>query len=349
MIFTVHVKTRHNSSSKFSYQQLLIFRMQFKVIRVAIALLMSMSSIMAYNSNVGVKKVIDSHLHIWDSASQPFASDDQTPPDNLKDCASAEKILRRMEESNVDGCMIVQPINYKFNHDYVGDIIAAYPDKFKGMLLFDPSVSDIDKAIAQLEQLLIRGFVGVRFNPYLFSGRMSEENGSGLAVYKKCAELNMPVGVMCFKGLGLHYDDIVHLINASPDTILVLDHFGFTRLFNDEDSELIQSDFDKLLSLAKYPNVYVKISAIFRIANLTKQDGSNPYDELRKERFDPLVNAFGYDRLMMGTDFPFVELEELGYKGAVDTVSSWCKDDNSKAWVLGWTAEKVFGPWGTSN
>ena len=291
-------------------------------------------------------KVIDSHLHIWDEKAQSFASDDQIPPDNLKDCASAEYLIGRMKEANVDGCMIVQPINYKFNHDYVADIIAAYPDKFKGMLLLDPSISDRDEAIGQLEQLLIRGFVGVRFNPYLFSGEMSEKNGVGLAVYKRCAELKMPVGVMCFKGLGLHYNDILRLISESPDTTLILDHFGFTRLFNDDDSGIIQSDFKKLLSLAKYPNVYVKISALFRIANLSSE--SDPYDGLRKERFEPLIEAFGYERLMMGTDFPFIQLEELGYKGSVDTVSRWCKDENTKAWVLGKTAEKVFGPWGNS-
>ena len=53
---------------------------------------------------------------------------------------------------------------------------------------------------------------------------MSEDNSGGLAVYQRCAELQVPVGIMCFKGLGLHYDDIISLIEKSPNTQLVLDH-----------------------------------------------------------------------------------------------------------------------------
>ena len=249
----------------------------------------------------------------------------------------------------MDGCMIVQPINYKFDHSYVADVIAEYPEKFKGMMLFDPSVKVAEDAVKKVEQLLLQGFVGVRFNPYMFDGDMSEDGSSGLAVYKKCAELKLPVGVMCFKGLGLHFDDIVALIKKSPDTTLILDHFGFTRLmlFNEnDDPSLVQEDFDKLLSLAQYPNVYIKISALFRIADL--KNGEDPYMDLKINRFDPILKAFGCERIMVGTDFPFVQLEEIGYKGSIETVASWCSDDNAKNWVLGGTAERVFGPWGAT-
>jgi predicted TIM-barrel fold metal-dependent hydrolase len=44
------------------------------------------------------------------------------------------------------------------------------------------------------------------------------------------------------------------------------------------------------------------------------------------ERFEALLQAFGADRLMFGTDFPYVTQEELGYKGAVETVVSWLSD-----------------------
>jgi predicted TIM-barrel fold metal-dependent hydrolase len=169
---------------------------------------------------------------------------------------------------------------------------------------------------------------------------MSEEGGCGLAVYKRCAELQMPVGVMCFKGLGLHYDDIVKLIESSPDTTLVLDHFGFTGV-NDNGDEA----FRQLLSLAKYKNVVVKISALFRIAG--PGDDPFPYKEVRLRRFTPLLEAFGADRLMFGTDFPFVLDEEGSYTGTVELVRSWLSRASERDAVMGGTAEKLFGPWGT--
>ena len=51
-------------------------------------------------------------------------------------------------------------------------------------------------------------------------------NGVGRAMYEKCGELGLPVGYMCFKGLLLHYDDIVGLCDAYPKTQVLLDHFG---------------------------------------------------------------------------------------------------------------------------
>merc|ERR1712070_340840 len=93
--------------------------------------------------------------------------------------------------------------------------IKRHPSRFKGMLLHDPSL-DSEEAVSRLENLALQGFVGVRFNPYLWKkvdeqvwSPMSE--GAGLAVYKRCGQLGLPVGVMCFQGLELHYQDILNL------------------------------------------------------------------------------------------------------------------------------------------
>lgn len=290
-------------------------------------------------SGAGVK-VIDTHLHVWADTSEaakgfPYA---QPPPSNLADRASAAYLLNQMKANGVDGSLIVQPINHRFDHSYVAQTIKANPHRFKGMLLYDPSLPEKD-ALTRLDELVLQGFVGVRFNPYLWPkiGERQWESmaqGAGLSVYRRCAELNMPVGVMCFQGLSLHYDDILALIRAAPTTKLILDHFAFTVL---DDSVA----FDKLLSLASHPSVYVKISALFRL------NDAFPYDRVRKERFEPLLAAFGADRLMYGSDFPFV-LEEPPAYGTVDTVSSWIEDDKDRRAVMGGTAETLFGAWGVS-
>ena len=130
-------------------------------------------------------KHIDSHLHIWantqESEKYPYAGDDQIPPPSIKDRASASYLLDTMKNSNVDGALIVQPINHKFDHSYVASAIKAYPTKFKGMLLHDPSLSP-DDAVERLEELVLQGFVGVRFNPYLWPAemKMSQDGGNGL-------------------------------------------------------------------------------------------------------------------------------------------------------------------------
>jgi predicted TIM-barrel fold metal-dependent hydrolase len=297
-------------------------------------------------------KVIDSHLHVWASSTEaatrfPYSQD---PPDSLKDAASTDQLVATMNAHGVHGALIVQPINHKFDHSYVLSAMKTYPDRFKGMLLYDPSLTDEQEAVSRLEDLALQGFVGVRFNPYLWPKTSAEDDssswsrmsqGAGLAVYKRCAQLNMPVGIMCFQGLQLHYDDILQLLNASPKTVMILDHLGFTSIINDNDNN-DDTVFQKLLlDLAKYPQVMVKVSALFRLKD------TSPYERVRKERFLPLLQAFGADRLMYGSDFPFVlEQPPEKYGGMLELVSSWIDNGQDKRMIMGGTAEKAFGPWG---
>jgi len=285
-------------------------------------------------------KIIDSHLHVWASESEAESNFpyDQPPPESLQNNATPEALLEQMDKAGVDGALIVQPINHKYDHSYVANAIKNYPHKFKGMLLHDPELSP-EMAVKRLEELVLSGYVGVRFNPYLWNEGelMSADGGGGLAVYKRCAELGCPVGVMCFKGLELHYDDILALIEKSPGTQLVLDHLGFCAL-NEKGDEA----FKQLLALSKYPNVSVKVSALFR--NTGSVD-SFPYDKVKAERFQPLLEAFGSGRLMVGSDFPYVLETEGGYDGAMNTVKSWLDKDDAEAVLFG-TAERLFGKWG---
>eukprot|EP00592_Proboscia_alata_P003726 CAMPEP_0194378966 /NCGR_PEP_ID=MMETSP0174-20130528/37233_1 /TAXON_ID=216777 /ORGANISM="Proboscia alata, Strain PI-D3" /LENGTH=203 /DNA_ID=CAMNT_0039161335 /DNA_START=96 /DNA_END=707 /DNA_ORIENTATION=- len=198
-----------------------------------------------------------------------------------------------------------------------------------------------DDAVARLEELLLLGFVGVRFNPYLFDRPMSERNGGGLAVYRTCGKLNLPVGIMCFKGLDKHYADILRLIAASPETTLILDHFAFTNL-----SDIGDELFNLLLTLAEYPQVHVKISASFRITGSTGDPF--PYKLVKSQRFDPLLQKFGAHRLLFGTDFPFVMEQEGGYGGITKLVEGWASvlGVEERRALMGGTAERLFGKWG---
>lgn len=284
--------------------------------------------------------VIDAHLHVWATSSEsslryPY---DQPPPPTLQDIASPEALLECMKKAGVGGALIVQPINHKFDHTYVSDAIAKYPTKFKGMLLHDPSLPP-EFALERLEQLILSGFVGVRFNPYLWEdGKlMSDDSSGGLEVYKRCAELQVPVGIMCFKGLNVHIDDILALISKSPETKLILDHIGFCALNEEGDRA-----FDALLNLARHPNVYVKISAMFRN---TGDVDSYPYEMIREKRFIPLLRSYGVERLMMGSDFPYVLETEGSYKGAIETVKSWLAPGKEMDAVMGGTAQGLFGSW----
>ena len=319
-------------SALLNRRQLLLFSSS------SFSLLLSGSTAMSTSARTTNNVVIDSHLHVWADTNQAAANYPwiQEPPDNLKDAGSTEQLIQQMDANNVDGALIVQPINHQFDHSYILNAIRRYPRRFKGMMLHDPSQS-AEQAVGTLENLVRQGCVGVRFNPYLWpitdSGwEPMSQSAAGLAVYKRCGELSLPVGIMCFQGLDLHYSDILDLIEASPETNLILDHFGFCSLKKPQ-------QFQQLLELSRYPQVHVKVSALFRL-----DDKSDSFERVRKERFLPLLEAYGADRLLYGSDFPFVLEQQQGY-GMVNLVSNWIEDDGDRSFIMGGTSERLFGPW----
>jgi hypothetical protein len=184
------------------------------------------------------------------------------------------------------------------------------------MLLHDPSLSPTD-AVSRLEDLALQGFVGVRFNPYLWPKLLEEEqegsspswapmsqaNGAGLAVYKRCGELHMPVGVMCFQGLQLHYDDILALLKASPDTILILDHFVFTSVVNEIDDGDKDQDKDNTDAILKVvgTGILSQVREDFGPVSV----GHTTVHESTRNSSTALESLWG-GSTHVGSDFPFV-------------------------------------------
>ncbi|KAJ7564697.1 hypothetical protein O6H91_02G029100 [Diphasiastrum complanatum] len=111
---------------------------------------------------------------------------------------SSDDLLKSMEEAGVDGALIVQPINYMFDHSYVTSVLQKHPDKFLGCFLADPS--DGGNGIAKLEHLVTKeGYKAMRFNPYLWPPNEKMNNEIGRKLFAKAGELGIAVGFMCFK------------------------------------------------------------------------------------------------------------------------------------------------------
>lgn len=280
--------------------------------------------------------VIDSHLHVWSESGAALA---RPAPPGLQDdsLTSAEGLLATMAASGVGGALIVQPINYEFDHSYVASALARHPTKFKGMLLAGPETTR-----AQLEELQALGFTGVRLNPGLWP---SVEEAFEPQLFEACAELRMPVGVMAFGGLLPLADHIERLAKRTPTLPIVLDHWGFPRAKPAEPPSsalaIDEQAWDRLLDLARLPNVYVKVSALFRVSSQQP-----PYDDL-EPRFARLLEACGPNRLMWGSDFPYAILQPGGYAAQLAAVTAWANrafpDDDAKVdAILAGTARQLF-------
>ncbi|XP_062156507.1 uncharacterized protein LOC133864229 isoform X2 [Alnus glutinosa] len=255
-------------------------------------------------------KIIDSHLHVWASPQEAadkypyFPGQEPTLPGHV------DFLLECMKEAGVDGALIVQPINHKFDHSLVTSVLKKYPTKFVGCCLANPA--EDGSGVKQFEDLVLKdGYRAVRFNPYLWPSGQQMTNEVGKAIFSRAGELGVPVGFMCMKGLSLHVSEIEKLCTEFPSTIVLLDHLAFCKPPTDDDESLA---FSELLKLSRFPQVYVKLSALFRVSRMPF-----PYQDL-SQLLSQIVSSFGANRVMWGSDFPFV-VPECGYKGAKEAVS----------------------------
>merc|ERR1739844_412917 len=113
---------------------------------------------------------------------------------------------------------------------------------------------------------------------------------------------------MCFTGIKSYTSALQKWALKYSNTKIVVDHIGFFRqpaigaiLDTTEKSHNDEENWEALLSLSELPNVYVKISALFRLSG-----EPFPHHDLREKRVKQLVDKFGPDRLMWGSDWPYV-------------------------------------------
>ncbi|PIA51005.1 hypothetical protein AQUCO_01100071v1 [Aquilegia coerulea] len=251
-------------------------------------------------------KIIDSHLHVWASPQQAanefpyFPGNEPTLPGSL------DFLLQCMEEAGVDGALIVQPINHKFDHSLLTSVLKKYPSKFVGCCLANPA--EDGSGIKQLQDLILKdGYRAVRFNPYVWPSGQKMTNKVGKAMFSKAGELGAPVGFMCMKGLNLHISEIEELCSEFPSTVVLLDHVAFCKPPINEEERMI---FSRLLELSKFP----QFSALFRVSR-----EQFPYEDTSL-LLSEVVSSYGVNRVMWGSDFPFV-VPECGYKKGKEAVA----------------------------
>ena len=266
-------------------------------------------------------KAFDSHHHIWSNGKEPFPWVVE-PIDELKSTSTAEDYLQSVKIENdavrdqngakdvnpirsITNSLIVQPLNHKFDHSYLFETLKKYPTNFFGMALANPD-EGVD-GLRRIKETSPDNLVSVRFNPALFPNGNLESDLAG-NMFSESGKLNLVVGVMFFTGISSHVSALRKWAVKYKDTKIVIDHMGFFRqpavgavLDTPEKSHNNEDHWEALLTLADVPNVYVKISALFRLSG-----EPFPHFDLREKRVKHLADEFGSDRLMWGSDWPYV-------------------------------------------
>ncbi|MBM4406185.1 MAG: amidohydrolase [Chloroflexi bacterium] len=186
----------------------------------------------------------------------------------------------------------------EFDNSYLLECVKRYPGRISAVGTVDVTQPN---APTVLEQWAKRGMSAVRF----WAEERSPEKDP-LAIWRKAAELQMPVSC---PGMTRQYalDEFRRMLEEIPDLIMVLEHGAVLETFSlggeKQNPKPPYTEFRKVMGLAQYPNVYIKVTGFGEMMRRPATMTHPPFDIRRAPPFiDMAIEAFGANRVMIGSD-----------------------------------------------
>ena len=246
--------------------------------------------------------IIDSQVHAYERnhAGRPWLGT-LVGPDHV----TGDEMVAAMDAVGVDGAILVSPFSmYGYDASYALEVRAAHPGRFGLVKPVDPNDPAVADTIAAWRTT--PGAVGIRM--FLRDNASPDPADPALnRVLATAARHSLPVNLACTGRL----EQAGGLAARNPDAQLVVDHLGLRQPQSPPAPAEPWADLPKLLALAAYPNVAVKISGACTLSHLPF-----PYNDI----WDPLgrvFDAFGFDRCLWGTDWTRA-VRLLTYRQGVD-------------------------------
>jgi predicted TIM-barrel fold metal-dependent hydrolase len=236
--------------------------------------------------------ITDAQVHLFepDTPSRPWPRDGGRVPPQLPEFG-AEQMLREMDAIGVDRAVIVPPV-WAGDHNLTAiDIAAAHPDRFAIMGRLDPFAAEtahqLETWLSQPNMLGIR--LSSRWGPHMELVKEMLAEPSLNWFWESCEGLGIPIMCLARDAIG----DLERIPASYPNLRLTIDHLGTV------DAPTLLGSFahlETLLGLARYPNVYVKVSTA---PNHSEQPYpfTDVHPILRR-----VYDAFGSHRMMWAAD-----------------------------------------------
>jgi L-fuconolactonase len=265
--------------------------------------------------------IVDSQVHIW-IASTPqrpwLPTSPEIPAPHRPEPFTRDHLLREMDGAGVSRALLVTPLWEGVRNDYVLESAQAHPDRLGVIGRLDHLQPEWQARLPGW--MNERGMRGLRmlFRPTQIS---QLEDGSADWVWAKAEKAGIPTMVFLPQP---HMPLMDRVAERHPGLRLVIDHLG---LMQGKDAEAFR-DLDRVLALARRPNVAVKVSCLPHFsADPYPFRSLHPY--LRR-----VYDAFGPKRMFWGTD---LSRSPCTYRQNITMFTEempWLSEDD-KAWIMG--------------
>jgi L-fuconolactonase len=258
--------------------------------------------------------IVDSHVHVSENWWEPI-----------------ETLLFQMDKNKVDKTVLVQFAGNTDN-DYEFAAVRKYPKRFLAVVNVDVNKPEAPQTLKKLAE---KGAVGMRM--------MVNDRSPGkdpLAIWRKAAELGLSVSV---KGTIPNFtgDDFKRIVKEFPELKITLEHFGGVGATY-RDPHPKEDLFKNILTLAKYPNIYLKLPGLAEIMPRPFPFSASAFNT-QPAIVKKIYEAFGSHKIMWASDFPNCMGRE-GYANAlkwpIEKISFFTKED--KEWIFGKTVLSFY-------
>ena len=273
---------------------------------------------------------VDSHVHIF-TQSMPLAKHAWARPNYS---FTAEDLLATLDAHGVQRAVIAGISLYGYYNDYMLEKLRQYPARLRGTANVPATIEP-----AALRAMKDAGVVGIRL--FLSSQLAGDVADLRSADYRRLLgvvrDLDWHVHFLADESV---FADALVVLRASG-VKLVVDHFANPDFGQGPECAKVAAAIEAIDA----GNVWMKISAGFRFSPRTPPRTAADYSRAREmeAEFDAyLVERVGTDRLLWGSDCPFV-----GHEGAVtyaDTLASFAAaiPDAHTRRAISHTAEKFY-------
>ena len=265
---------------------------------------------------------VDCHCHVFDPAGFPYVAHSPYHPAGAE-IGTADQIGHVFAAHGIGHALLVQP-----NSGYMEDnrcmlaAIAASGGRYRGVAVVPHDIS-----IEALADLKAQGIVGVAFNlPFFRRGHYAGTE----ALLEKLHALGMILQVQVEGDMLL---DILPMLTASP-VQLVFDHCGRPLPGRGPD----QPGFRELLDLGRTGRAAVKLSGLIKCS-----EQAFPFADAHV-LVAALLEAFGPDACVWGSDWPFLRARErLDYGPLLNLFAHLVPEPDRQRAILWNTPRRLFG------
>jgi len=281
-------------------------------------------------AGAGKITAIDTHAHVF-SHDLPLAQRRRYAP--AYD-APLSRYLAQLDAHDVSHGVLIQPSFLGTDNRYLMQSIAQAPQRLRGIAVIDPAAVAAEPA--QLDALARAGIVGIRLN--LFSLPDPDYTSAvWQATLEKIASLGWQIEVHCE---AQRLPRVVGpLLDGHAEPIdIVVDHFGRPQPALGVDDP----GFRYLLTLGATRRVWVKVSGAYR--NAAAKTGPDANGAATALAAMPLLeDAFGFDRLIWGSDWPHTQFEQVqSYDAVYALMLKLLPTERARRAVLVDTPAKLF-------